>query len=68
LGPNLATSRAEVNMGNSGIRLWLVLVLAMATAGCELAVDIFQAGLWVGVIMVALTVGLVLWLVGKVRG
>lgn len=55
-------------MGNSVIRLFLVLVLAMATAGCELAGDIFQAGLWVGVIMVALAVGLVLWLVGKVRG
>lgn len=55
-------------MGNSGMRLLLVLVLALATAGCELAVGIFQAGLWVGVIMVALTVVVVLWLVGKVRG
>ena len=55
-------------MGNSAIRLLLVLVLAIVTAGCELAGDIFQAGIWVGVIMVALTVGLVLWLVGKVRG
>jgi len=54
-------------MGNSAIRLVLVLVLAMVTAGCELAGDIFQAGLWVGVIMVALAVGVALWLVGKVR-
>lgn len=48
--------------------LLLVLLLALASAGCELAGDIFQAGIWVGVIMVALAVGLVLWLIGKVRG
>lgn len=55
-------------MGNSAMRLLLVLALATATAGCELAGDIFQAGMWVGVIMVALAVAVVLWLVGKVRG
>jgi hypothetical protein len=55
-------------MANAVARLLLVLLLALATAGCELAGDIFQAGMWVGVIMVALAIGLVLWLVGKVRG
>lgn len=55
-------------MGNAATRLILVLMLAMLTAGCELAGDIFQAGLWVGVIMVVLAIGLVMWLVGKVRG
>ena len=55
-------------MGNSALRLLLVLVLAAATAGCELAGDIFQAGMWVGVIMVVLAVGAVFWLVSKVRG
>lgn len=55
-------------MANAATRLVLVLLLAMATAGCELVGDIFQAGMWVGVIMAALAVALVLWLVGKVRG
>ncbi len=55
-------------MANAALRLMLVLLLATATAGCELVGDIFQAGIWVGVIMVALAVFLVLWLVGKVRG
>ena len=59
---------AEVDMVTAASRLILVLLLAIATAGCELAGDIFQAGIWVGVIMVALAVFLVLWLVGKVRG
>jgi hypothetical protein len=40
----------------------------MASAGCEIVGDIFKAGIWVGVIMVVLAIGLVLWLVGKVLG
>lgn len=52
----------------NALKLLLVMLLAIVTAGCELAGDIFQAGLWVGVILVVLAVGVVLWLVGKVRG
>lgn len=55
-------------MGTVAPRLTLVLLLALASAGCELVGDIFQAGMWVGVIMVVLVIGLVLWLVGKVLG
>lgn len=55
-------------MVNAATRLVLVLLLAVATAGCELVGDIFQAGIWVGVILVALAVGLVMWMVGRVRG
>ena len=51
----------------NALRLLLVALLAVATAGCELAGDIFQAGLWVGVLLVVLAVGVVFWLVGKVR-
>ena len=52
----------------NALRLLLVVLLAVVTAGCELAGDIFQAGMWVGVILVVLAVGVVFWLVGKVRG
>jgi hypothetical protein len=38
------------------------------SSGCELVGDIFQAGVWVGVIMVAVVVGLILLLVTKARG
>jgi hypothetical protein len=55
-------------MTNVAPRILLVMLLALATAGCELAGDIFEAGIWVGVIMVVLAIALVLWLVGKVRG
>ena len=66
-GLSLATYKAEVHMLNV-VRLLLVVLLAVVTAGCELAGDIFQAGMWVGVILVVLAVGVVIWLVGKVRG
>lgn len=36
--------------------------------GCELIGDIFQAGMWVGIILVVLVIGLVMWLVRKARG
>jgi hypothetical protein len=55
-------------MGSAATRLTFVLLLALVSAGCELVGDIFQAGMWVGVIMVVLAIGLVLWLVGKVLG
>lgn len=49
-------------------RLLVILTLAMASAGCELVGDIFQAGMWVGVILVVLAVVAVMWIIGKVRG
>jgi hypothetical protein len=48
--------------------LWLVLIAALVSSGCEPVGDIFQAGVWVGVIMVAVVVGLILLLVTKARG
>ena len=45
----------------------LLLILATQVAGCELAAGIFKAGVWVGVIMVVLVVGLVIWLINRVK-
>lgn len=42
-------------------------VFALTFTGCELAGDIFQAGMWVGIIVVAIVVSLVVWLISKVR-
>jgi hypothetical protein len=55
-------------MGSTAVRLLLVVLLALATAGCELAAGIFKAGMWTGIIMVVLAVGVAIWLVAKVRG
>lgn len=48
-------------------RLFLVVLLAMSVAGCEVVGGIFKAGLWVGIIMAVLILALVMWIVGKAR-
>jgi hypothetical protein len=48
--------------------LWLsVLALATTVSSCEVIGGIFKAGVWVGIIIVVLIIGLILWLVGKGR-
>jgi len=49
--------------------LWLsLLVLAtLPLAGCELAQGIFKAGVWTGLIMVALVIGVVAFVAAKIR-
>ena len=48
-------------------RLVLVLVAGVTFAGCELAGDIFQAGMAVGIFLIIAVVALVVFLVSKVR-
>ena len=38
-----------------------------ALGGCELIGDVFQAGVWVGVIIVIALIALVVWGIGKAR-
>lgn len=55
-------------MTNSmAIRLYTILLLAMASTGCQLVEGIFRAGMWVGIIVVVLVLGLVMLLVGRLR-
>jgi hypothetical protein len=48
--------------------LWLALIAVLLASGCEVVGGIFKAGVWVGVLMVAVVVGLILMLVTKARG
>jgi hypothetical protein len=48
-------------------RLFLVCLALTASAGCELAEGIFKAGVGVGIFMVIVVVGLVFFLVAKIR-
>lgn len=43
----------------------LLIVSTLALGGCELAGDIFKAGVWVGVILVIGIIGLIIWMVSK---
>jgi uncharacterized membrane protein YkvI len=50
------------------LMLVLLLLSTLVLSGCEVVEGIFQAGLWVGAILVLLIVGVVVFLVGKMRG
>jgi hypothetical protein len=45
----------------------LALATAMTLSSCEVIGGIFKAGIWVGILLVVLVVGVILWLVGKGR-
>ncbi len=47
------------------VPLVLVVLLAVASAGCQLVGDIFQAGVVVGVLVVVLVLGVIFWLVRR---
>lgn len=49
------------------VRGSLILFLALITTGCEAVGTIFEAGLWVGVIMVMIVLGIVGFIVTKMR-
>jgi len=51
-----------------GLLLVLVMLAALPLAGCEVIGGIFEAGMWVGAIMVALIVGIVAFIAAKIRG
>jgi hypothetical protein len=37
----------------------------MALTGCEVIGDIFKAGVWTGVLLVILVIGIIVWLVTR---
>jgi len=49
--------------------MWIVLLLlsSVTLAGCELAGDIFKAGIWVGMLAVLIVVALIGFIAAKVR-
>jgi hypothetical protein len=51
----------------AGVKVLLLLLVAMTAAGCELAGDIFEAGVWVGMFMIALVVGVIAFVIAKIR-
>ena len=51
-----------------GLRFAVPVLATMPLAGCELAGDIFKAGIWVGVISVVLVIALVGAISTKIRG
>ncbi len=52
-------------MRQSFILSIILVASVLGFAGCELAGDIFKAGVWVGVILVIGIIGLIIWMVSK---
>lgn len=48
-------------------RIQLLLLLTLATAGCEAVEGIFKAGMWVGILLVLVVVGVIFMLFGRSR-
>ncbi|MGV3502310.1 MAG: hypothetical protein ACO1O1_01270 [Adhaeribacter sp.] len=47
----------------------LVAILLLVTmSSCEVIGDIFQAGMWFAVIIIAIVVIVILWIIRKLRG
>ena len=45
-----------------------ILLLLVSLSGCQLIGDIFKAGVWAGVLMVVVVVGLVIFLISRLFG
>ena len=45
----------------------LVLLVSLLSS-CEVIGGIFKAGVWVGILIVVVIVGLIIWLIGRGRG
>jgi hypothetical protein len=51
----------------SFVQVLLLVLLAMSVSGCQVIGDIFQAGMWVGVIAVVLIIAVIGFIVSKIR-
>ena len=49
-------------MQHSSYLFVLLLLSTVALTGCEMIGDIFQAGVWVGALLVIVVIGIIVWL------
>jgi hypothetical protein len=47
--------------------LYLLILVAITATGCDAIASIFQAGMWVGVLIVVVILGLIGLVVGRTR-
>ena len=47
------------------LRLELIVMLALMSAGCQVVEGIFKAGVWVGVLLVVVVAGILFMLFGR---
>ena len=54
-------------MKSNRLFIALLVFISALLSSCEAIADIFKAGVWVGVIIVVLVVGLIFWLINKAK-
>ena len=52
---------------NSALLLAFLLFIITTASSCQAIAGIFKAGVWVGVLLVVLVIGLIFWLIGRGR-
>jgi hypothetical protein len=52
---------------NQAVAFMLLFISTLTLAGCEIVGNIFEAGVWVGVILVVVIIGFVVWLFTRLR-
>ena len=52
---------------SNGLLLAAMFFVITTMSSCEVIGGIFKAGVWVGVLLVVLVVGIILWVIGKAR-
>jgi hypothetical protein len=52
----------------SAVLVVMLVLVAFSVAGCEVVQGIFKAGVWVGVVGVALVLGIIAFIATRVRG
>jgi len=57
--------KVKDTMRHSPILSITLVISIVSLAGCEIAGDIFKAGVWVGAILVIGIIGLVIWMLNK---
>lgn len=45
----------------------LLLIILTSMSSCQAITGIFKAGVWVGVLLVAVVIGVILWIIGKAK-
>lgn len=52
---------------SKGILSAALFFLITTMSSCEVIGGIFKAGMWVGILLVVLVVGIIFWLIGKAK-
>lgn len=54
-------------MQNKNLLLACIAVMTLSLSSCEVIGDIFKAGVWAGLLLVAAVIAIVIWLISRFR-